>query len=212
MNKDQIDAAFDERFGENDRYLQQHYDAVQRDFSLTEDERADRGIDGQERATIALFALEEWRGAALAERAEDLEDDLFAVATVRGFDGSVVKEDANGAQLAAINASDAELEVLGSRAARSKNTTLSKAVASEADARDRADIATAALGWLPKKLEAYQELKSIPDAEERAERLERARTSIPLPSMSRLRPTAAMHETQDRIQAVNRAQRPPLAG
>ena len=101
---------------------------------------------------------------------------------------------------------------MASRAAKTKNTTLAKAVAAEADARERPDIAMAALKWLPPKLEAYEELMGIPGAEERAARLDRARTSLPLPNMSRLRPTAEMRETQGRIEAANRAERPLLGG
>ena len=101
---------------------------------------------------------------------------------------------------------------MASRAAKTKNTTLAKAVAAEADARERPDIALSALGWLPAKHEAYQELMGIPGAEERAARLERARTSLPLPAMSRLRPTLEARETANRIEAANRAQRARFEG
>ncbi len=212
MNTEAINEAYNEKFGENDGLLQQHYDGVQRDFNLGEDERADRALDGQRRASAYLVQLEEWRSAALAEREADIRDDLFSAATVNGYDGSVVKEDANAAQLASIDAEDARLQLMASRAAKTKNTTLAKAVAAEADARERPDIAMAALKWLPKKLEAYEELMIIPGAEERAARLERARTSLPLPAMSRLRPTLEARETANRIEAANRAQRARFEG
>ena len=69
-----------------------------------------------------------------------------------------------------------------------------------------------ALKWLPAKLEGYEELMGIPGAEERAARLDRAQTSIPLPSMSRLRPTLEARETANRIEAANRAQRARFEG
>ncbi len=212
MNKEQIDQTFNEKFGENDTLLQGHYDQVQRDLALTDDERAGRAIEGQERASVYLHQLEEWRTAQLEERESDLRDDLFSVRTVTGYDGTVTKEDANGAQLAAIDASDERLQVLANRAAQSKNSTIARAVAAEAHARDRHDIAMHALGWLPAKHEAYTELMSVPTAEERAARLDRARTSIPLPQMSRLRPTTEQRETQGRIEAANRAQRARFEG
>ncbi len=207
MNTEAINEAYNEKFGENDSLLQQHYDQVQRDFDLSEDERADRALDGQQRASVYLHGLEEWRSAALDEREADLRDDLFAAATVNGYDGSVVREDANTAQIATIDASDDRLQLMASRAASTKNTTLAKAVAAEADARIRPDIAMAALKWLPQKLEAYLELVDIPGAEERAARLDRTQTSIPLPSMSRLRPTAEMLAVRGRVDAAKRAQR-----
>ena len=210
MNTDSINQTYAQKFGENDTLLAAHYDGVQRDFDLSEDERADRALDGQQRASVYLHGLEEWRSAALDEREADLRDDLFAAATVNGYDGSVVREDANTAQIATIDASDEKLQVMASRAAKTKNTTLAKAVAAEADARERPDIAMSALKWLPAKLEGYEELMGIPGAEERAARLDRARTSLPLPNMSRLRPTAEMRATQGRIEAANRAERPLL--
>jgi hypothetical protein len=212
MNTEQIDQTFNEKFGENNDLLAAHYDGVQRDLALTDDERAGRAIEGQERASVYLHQLEEWRTAQLEERENDLRDDLFAVRTVNGYDGTVTKEDANGAQLVAIEASDEKLQVLANRAAQSKNSTIARAVSAEAHARDRHDIAMHALGWLPAKREAYEELMSVPTAEERAARLDRARTSIPLPSMSRLRPTTEQRETQGRIEAANRAQRARFEG
>jgi hypothetical protein len=207
VNTEEINGTYAQKFGENDTLLQGHYDGVQRDFDLTDDERAGQAIEGQERASVYLHQLEEWRSAALAEREADLRDDLFSAATVNGFDGSVVKEDANAAQLATIDAPDEKLQVMASRAASTKNTTLAKAVAAEADARIRPDIAMAALKWLPQKLEAYLELVDIPDAEERAARLDRTQTSIPLPNMIRLRPTAEMLAVRGRVDAAKRAQR-----
>jgi hypothetical protein len=124
----------------------------------------------------------------------------------------VVKEDANTTQLAALDASDERLQLMAGRAADTKNTTLAKAVAAEAHARQRPDIAMGALAWLPKKLEAYQELLVIPDAETRADRVDRAQASIPLPSMARLRPTLEQRETANRIEAANRAQRARFEG
>jgi hypothetical protein len=212
MNTEQIDQTFNEKFGENDTLLQGHYDQVQRDLALTDDERAGKGIEGQQRASVYLHELETWRAEALDERVADLRDDLFAAATVNGFDGSVVREDANAAQLAALDATDPRLQLMAGRAADTKNTTLAKAVAAEAHARDRADIAMGALAWLPKRLEAYKELVSIPDAETRAQRVDRAQTSIPLPNMSRLRPTLEQRETQGRIEAAERIQRQRLEG
>jgi hypothetical protein len=212
MNTEQIDQTFNEKFGENNDLLAAHYDGVQRELDLTDDARAGRAIEGQERASVYLHELETWRTAALEEREADLRDDLFSVATVNGFDGSVVKEDANGAQLLAIDASDEKLSLLANRAAKTKNTTLAKAVAAEADARERPDLALSALGWLPARREAYEELLGIPAAEERAARLDRARTSIPLPSMARLRPTLEQRETASRIEAASRADRARLEG
>ena len=212
MNAEEINQTYAQKFGENDTLLQGHYDQVQRDLALTDDERAGRAIEGQERASVYLHQLEEWRTAQLEERENDLRDDLFAVRTVNGYDGTVTKEDANGAQLVAIEASDEKLQVLANRAAQSKNSTIARAVSAEAHARDRHDIAMHALGWLPAKHEAYTELMSVPTAEERAARLDRARTSIPLPSMSRLRPTTEQRETQGRIEAANRAQRARFEG
>jgi len=210
MNTEEINQTYAQKFGENDTLLQGHYDQVQRDFDLSEDERADQALDGHKRASVYLHGLEEWRSAALDEREADLRDDLFAAATVNGYDGSVVREDANTAQVVAIDASDEKLQVMASRAAKTKNTTLAKAVAAEADARERPDIAMAALKWLPPKLEAYEELMGIPGAEERAARLDRARTSFPLPSMTRLRPTAEMLAVRGRVDAAKRAQRAGL--
>ncbi len=212
MNAEQIDQTFNEKFGENNDLLAAHYDGVQRDLALTDDERAGRAIEGQERASVYLHELETWRAEALDERIGDLKDTLFAVAAVNGFDGSVVKEDANTAQLAALDATDPRLQLMAGRAADTKNTTLAKAVAAEAHARQRPDIAMGALAWLPKRLEAYKELVSIPDAETRAQRVDRAQTSLPLPSMSRLRPTTEQRETASRIEAANRAQRARFEG
>ena len=144
MNTESINEAFGERFGENNNLLKEHYDQVQRDLDLTDDERAGRAIEGQERASVYLHQLEEWRTAQLAEREEDLRDDLFAVQTINGFDGSVVKEDANTAQIAAIEATDERLQLMAGRAAKTKNSLLAKAVAAEADARERPDIAMSA--------------------------------------------------------------------
>jgi hypothetical protein len=211
-NIESINEKYSEKFGENNDLLQDHYGQVQRDLSLSDDDRAARAIDGHNRASAYLHQLETWRTAALEEREADLRDDLFAAAAVNGFDGSVVKEDANAAQLATIDATDEKLQLMANRAAKTKNTTLAKAVAAEADARARPDLALSALGWLPAKREAYEELMGIPAAEERAARLERARTSIPLPSMSRLRPTLEQRETQGRIEAANRAQRARFEG
>jgi predicted transcriptional regulator len=212
MNAEQIDQTFNEKFGENNDLLAAHYDGVQRELDLSEDARAERAIEGHRRGSAYLVELETWRTAALEEREADLRDDLFAAATVNGFDGSVVKEDANAAQLAALDATDEKLQLMASRAAKTKNTTLAKAVAAEADARERPDLALSALGWLPAKREAYTELMSVPTAEERAERLDRAQTSIPLPSMARLRPTLEQRETASRIEAANRAQRARFEG
>jgi hypothetical protein len=212
MNADQIDQTYAQKFGENDTLLQGHYDQVQRELDLTDDARAGKAIEGHRRGSAYLVELETWRTAALEEREADLRDTLFSVATVNGFDGSVVKEDANAAQILAIDASDEKLSLLANRAAKTRNSTLAKATAAEADARERPDIALSALGWLPAKHEAYQELMGIPGAEERAARLERAQTSIPLPNMSRLRPTTEQRETANRIEAANRAQRPLLGG
>ncbi len=212
MNTEAINEAYNEKFGENDSLLAAHYDGVQRDLDLSEDERADRALDGHKRASVYLHELEAWRSAALDEREADLRDDLFSVATVNGFDGSVVKEDANAAQILAIDASDEKLALLANRAAKTRNSTLAKATAAEADARERPDIALSALGWLPEKHAAYTELMSVPTAEERAARLDRAQTSIPLPQMNRLRPTTEQRETASRIEAAQRAQRPLLGG
>ncbi len=212
MNAEEINQTYAQKFGENDTLLQGHYDGVQRELDLSEDARAERAIEGHRRGSAYLVELETWRTAALEERESDLRDDLFSVATVNGFDGSVVKEDANTTQLAAIAATAETLQVMASRAAQTKNTTLAKAVAAEADARERPDLALSALGWLPAKREAYEELMGIPGAEERAARLDRARTSIPLPQMSRLRPTTEQRETASRIEAANRAQRARFEG
>jgi hypothetical protein len=212
MNTEQIDQTFNEKFGENDTLLQGHYDQVQRDLALTDDERAGKGIEGQQRASVYLHELETWRAEALDERVADLKDDLFSAATVNGFDGTVVREDANTAQLAALDATDPRLQLMAGRAADTKNTTLAKAVAAEAHARQRPDIAMGALAWLPKRLEAYKELVSIPDAETRADRVDRAQTSIPLPQMSRLRPTREAQETANRIANSERIQRARLEG
>ena len=212
MNAEQIDQTYAQKFGENDTLLQGHYDQVQRDLALTDDERAGKGIEGQQRASVYLHELETWRAEALDERIGDLKDTLFAVAAVNGFDGTVVKEDANAAQLAALDATDPRLQLMAGRAADTKNTTLAKAVAAEAHARQRPDIAMGALAWLPKRLEAYKELVSIPDAETRAQRVDRAQTSIPLPNMSRLRPTREAQETANRIANSERIQRARLEG
>jgi hypothetical protein len=212
MNAEEINQTYAQKFGENDTLLQGHYDQVQRDLALTDDERAGRAIEGQERASVYLHELETWRAEALDERIGDLKDTLFAVAAVNGFDGSVVKEDANAAQLAALDAPDEKLQLMAGRAADTKNTTLAKAVAAEAHARQRPDIAMGALAWLPKRLEAYEELVSIPDAETRAQRVGRAQTSIPLPSMARLRPTREAQETANRIANSERIQRARLEG
>jgi len=212
MNAEEINQTYAQKFGENDTLLQGHYDQVQRDLALTDDERAGKGIEGQQRASVYLHELETWRAEALDERIGDLKDTLFAVAAVNGFDGTVVKEDANAAQLAALDATDPRLQLMAGRAADTKNTTLAKAVAAEAHARDRADIAMGALAWLPKKREAYEELMNIPDAETRADRVDRAQTSIPLPNMSRLRPTREAQETANRIANSERIQRARLEG
>ncbi len=212
MNAEEINQAFNEKFGENNDLLAAHYDGVQRELDLSEDARAERAIEGHRRGSAYLVELETWRTAQLEERENDLRDDLFAVRTVNGFDGSVVKEDANAAQILAIDASDEKLSLLANRAAKTRNSTLAKATAAEADARERPDIALSALGWLPEKHAAYTELMSVPTAEERAARLERARTSIPLPSMSRLRPTTEQRETANRIANSERIQRARLEG
>ena len=212
MNAEEINQTYAQKFGENDTLLQGHYDQVQRDLALTDDERAGKGIEGQQRASVYLHELETWRAEALDERIGDLKDTLFAVAAVNGFDGTVVKEDANAAQLAALDATDPRLQLMAGRAADTKNTTLAKAVAAEAHARDRADIAMGALAWLPKKREAYEELVSIPDAETRAQRVDRAQTTLPLPSMARLRPTREAQETANRIANSERIQRARLEG
>ncbi len=212
MNAEEIDQTFNEKFGENNDLLAAHYDGVQRDLGLSDDDRADKAIEGHRRGSAYLVELETWRAAALEEREADLRDDLFSAATVNGFDGSVVKEDANAAQLAALDATDEKLQLMASRAAKTKNTTLAKAVAAEADARARPDLALSALGWLPAKREAYEELMGIPAAEERAARLDRAQTSIPLPQMARLRPTREAQETANRIANSERIQRARLEG
>jgi hypothetical protein len=212
MNAEEINQTYAQKFGENNDLLAAHYDGVQRELDLSEDDRAARAIEGHRRGSAYLVELETWRTAALEERESDLRDDLFSAATVNGFDGTVVKEDANAAQLAALDATDEKLQLMASRAAKTKNTTLAKAVAAEADARARPDLALSALGWLPAKREAYEELMSVPNAEERAARLERAQTSIPLPSMARLRPTLEQRETASRIEAANRAQRARFEG
>jgi hypothetical protein len=212
MNAEEINQTYAQKFGENNDLLAAHYDGVQRELDLTDDARAERAIEGHRRGSAYLVELETWRTAALEEREADLRDDLFAAATVNGFDGSVVKEDANTTQLAALDASDERLQLMAGRAADTKNTTLAKAVAAEAHARQRPDIAMGALAWLPKKREAYEELMGVPNAEERAARLDRAQTSIPLPSMARLRPTLEQRETQGRIEAANRAQRARFEG
>jgi hypothetical protein len=212
MNAEEINQTFNEKFGENNDLLAAHYDGVQRELDLSEDARAERAIEGHRRGSAYLVELETWRAEALDEREADLRDDLFSAATVNGFDGSVVKEDANTAQLAALDAPDEKLQLMAGRAADTKNTTLAKAVAAEAHARARPDIAMGALAWLPKRLEAYKELVSIPDAETRAQRVDRAQTSLPLPSMSRLRPTREAQETANRIANSERIQRARLEG
>jgi hypothetical protein len=212
MNAEEINQTYAQKFGENNDLLAAHYDGVQRELDLTDDARAGKAIEGHRRGSAYLVELETWRAAALEEREADLRDDLFSAATVNGFDGSVVKEDANAAQLAALDATDPRLQLMAGRAADTKNTTLAKAVAAEAHARDRADIAMGALAWLPKRLEAYKELVSIPDAETRAQRVDRAQTSLPLPSMARLRPTLEQREAASRIEAANRAQRARFEG
>jgi hypothetical protein len=212
MNAEEINQTYAQKFGENNDLLAAHYDGVQRELDLTDDARAGKAIEGHRRGSAYLVELETWRAAALEEREADLRDDLFSAATVNGFDGSVVKEDANGAQLLAIDASDEKLSLLANRAAKTRNSTLAKATAAEADARERPDIALSALGWLPEKHAAYTELMSVPTAEERAARLDRARTSIPLPNMSRLRPTREAQETANRIANSERIQRARLEG
>ncbi len=211
-NTESINQKYSEQFGQNNDLLAAHYDEVQRDLSLSEDDRAARAIDGHNRASAYLHQLETWRAEALDERESDLRDDLFTVAAVTGYDGTVVKEDANAAQLAALDASDERLQLMAGRAGDTKNTTLAKAVAAEAHARQRPDIAMGALAWQPKRLEAYKELVSIPDAETRAQRVDRAQTSLPLPQMSRLKPTTEQLATQGRIQAAERIQRARLEG
>lgn len=212
MNAEEINQTFNEKFGENNDLLAAHYDGVQRELDLTDDARAERAIEGHRRGSAYLVELETWRTAALEERESDLRDDLFSAATVNGFDGSVVREDANTAQLAALDAPDEKLQLMAGRAADTKNSLLAKAVAAEAHARQRPDIAMGALAWLPKKLEAYKELVSIPDAETRADRVDRAQTSIPLPNMFRLRPTREAQETANRIANSERIQRARLEG
>jgi hypothetical protein len=212
VNTEEINAAYDKNFGENNDLISAHYDGVQRELDLTDDARAGKAIEGHRRGSAYLVELETWRSAALEERATDLKDDLFSAATVNGFDGTVVREDANTAQLAALDASDERLQLMAGRAADTKNSLLAKAVAAEAHARQRPDIAMGALAWLPKKREAYEELMNIPDAETRADRVDRAQTSIPLPNMSRLRPTREAQETANRIEAANRAQRARFEG
>ena len=210
MNAEQINEKYAKNFGDMDNLLQQAYANVQGDFDLSDDERADKAHESHEWATAYLYQLEEWRNAALAEREEDLNDLLYTAKTVNGFDGSVVKEDFNRAQIEALKATDEELLGMARSAQKTKNSTLATAVAAVADERGRDDITMGALQWLPKKSAAYQELKGIPNAEERAERLDRTLTSIPLPSMSRIRPTAEMRESRGRVESVQRAQRPPL--
>jgi hypothetical protein len=211
-NTESINEKYSEKFGESDGLLQQHYDEVQRDLTLSDDERAAKAVHGHNRASAYLHKLETWRAEALDERVADLKDDLFSAATVNGFDGTVVREDANTAQLAALDATDSRLQLMAGRAADTKNSLLAKAVAAEAHARQRPDIAMGALAWLPKKLEAYTELVGIPDAETRADRVDRAGTSIPLPNMSRLRPTTEAQETAIRITNSERIQRARLEG
>ena len=211
-NIESINEKYSEKFGENNDLLQDHYGQVQRDLNLSDDDRAARAIEGHNRASAYLHQLETWRAEALDEREADLKDDLFSAATVNGFDGTVVREDANTAQLAALDAPDEKLQLMAGRAADTRNTTLAKAVAAEAHARQRPDIAMGALAWLPKKREAYEELVSIPDAETRAQRVDRAQTSIPLPNMSRLRPTREAQETAIRIANSERIQRARLEG
>ncbi len=212
MNTEEINQTYAQKFGENDTLLQGHYDQVQRDLDLTDDERADRAIEGHRRGSAYLVELDTWRAAALEERESDLKDGLFSVATVNGFDGKVVREDANSAQLAALDATDERLQLMAGRAGDTRNSTLAKAVAAEAHARQRPDIALGSLAWQPKRLEAYKELVSIPDAETRAQRVDRAQTSLPLPQMSRLKPTTEQLATQGRIQAAERIQRARLEG
>ena len=211
-NTESINGKYSEQFGENNDLLAAHYDEVQRDLSLSDDDRAAKALEGHNRASAYLHQLETWRAEALDERVADLKDDLFSAATVNGFDGSVVKEDANTTQLAAIDATDEKLQLMAGRASDTKNSLLAKAVAAEAHARQRPDIAMGALAWLPKRLEAYEELVSIPDAETRAQRVDRAQTSIPLPQMSRLRPTTEAQETANRIANSERIQRARLEG
>jgi len=211
-NTESINGKYSEQFGENNDLLAAHYDEVQRDLSLSDDDRAAKALEGHNRASAYLHQLETWRAEALDERVADLKDDLFSAATVNGFDGTVVREDANAAQLAALDAPDEKLQLMAGRASDTKNTTLAKAVAAEAHARQRPDIAMGALAWLPKKREAYEELINIPDAETRADRVDRAQTSIPLPQMNRLRPTLEQRETQDRIANSARIQRARLEG
>ena len=210
MNAEQINEKYAKNFDDMNNLLQQAYANVQGDFDLSDDERADKAHESHEWATAYLYQLEEWRNAALAEREEDLNDFLYSATTVNGYDGSVVKEDFNRAQIEAFKASDEELSAMARSAQKTKNSTLATAVAAVADERGRDDITMGALQWLPKKLAAYQELKGIPSAEERAERLDRARSSIPTPSMSRIRPTAEMRASAERVRNVERMQRGQL--
>ncbi len=211
-NTESINEKYSEQFGQNNDLLEQHYDEVRRDLGLSDDERAARAIEGHSRGSVYLHQLETWRAEALDEREADLKDDLFAAATVSGYDGTVVREDANAAQLAALDATDEKLQLMAGRAGDTRNSTLAKAVAAEAHARQRPDIAMGALAWQPKRLEAYKELVSIPDAETRAERVDRAQTSLPLPQMSRLTPTREAKETANRIANSERIQRARLEG
>jgi hypothetical protein len=193
-NTESINQKYSEQFGKNNDLLAAHYDEVRRDLGLSDDERAARAIEGHSRGSVYLHQLETWRAEALDEREADLKDDLFA------------------AQLAALDATDERLQLMAGRAGDTRNSTLAKAVAAEAHARQRPDIAMGALAWQPKRLAAYKELVSIPDAETRAQRVDRAQTSLPLPQMSRLKPTTEQLATQGRIQAAERIQRARLEG
>jgi hypothetical protein len=188
MNTNDIESRLSAATGRASESLQGTYDAIQSNMDLTDAEREAKAVEANSAATDALFAATVENINALVDRHEELFEELF-VADSTAFTTT---------QASVIGLDDEALALRASRAARSKNDTLARVVASEADARGLDDLAYAALRPWPEMGEAYSELKSIPSPELRARRIENVvNHGLPMPSLERVRPTPEQHRGRD---------------
>lgn len=188
MNTNDIESRLSAATGRAHEGLQDAYSAVQSNMDLTDSEREAEAAQANSAATERLWQATAENVNALVDRGEELHEELF-VADSTAF---------TAMQDNVIGLDDEALALRASRAARSKNDTLARVVAGEADARGLDDLAYAALKPWPEMGEAYSELKSIPSPELRARRIKNVvEHGLPMPTLERVRPTPEQHRALD---------------
>jgi hypothetical protein len=161
---------------------------LREDIELTPDERTERAWNIRDAAIELMYTATEQRNAEIEKREGELRRSLFRVPN------AIIYPERSAAYTKAIGdaalADDAGLERLHRAAKKTGDSTLARAVASEAHERGRTELLSEYLGAHPEAREAYDELASIPDADARERALDNVRRSIPEPRSEQVQPSA----------------------